>query len=455
MSRVRYCTTCGHPLSRYNAGERCGSCAARQRASRPALLPPGFALRDEVRAALGAGDWSTVLRAATAAGVSQTAIAMAAGVSQPQVSRLMSGRSTAPSLPTVRGLCDGLGLPRALVGLAPAGPEPGEPTTDRRTLLTTALGASLIAPMIEIADTPGDYIGADDAAKLRALAARITTLDTTHGGDGLCEIAVRCVEHADAILQHATFSEPVGRQIQTAVAELADAAGWAYYDAGQQHAARYWYQQALTTAQLMADLPMEVIVLCEMSMQAVHLGRPREAIQFAEHAARQATGWAPPRVQALTLLRQAAGHGATGDMSRTRRLVAQARHVYRPEMHDDDPVWIEFLDPAEVTSLEAVAYASNGQHRTAARLLGEALGERRGQHRRNEVFFRIRLAEELRHDGRLDDACGVAVETIPLLTGLQSSRTRCRAGQFFTGLDRRYASARDALDRAAAAGLVA
>jgi hypothetical protein len=118
-------------------------------------------------------------------------------------------------------------------------------------------------------------------------------------------------------------------------------------------------------------------------------------------------------------------------------------------------VWIEFLDPAEVTSLEAAALAGGGKHRTAARLLTDALAERHGEHRRNELFFRIRLAEELQLDGRLDDACGIAVETIPLLDGLQSSRTRHRASRFFAGLDRRHASARDALDRAEAAGLIA
>jgi hypothetical protein len=134
------------------------------------------------------------------------------------------------------------------------------------------------------------------------------------------------------------------------------------YDAGPQQAARHWFQHALTHARLIGDLTLEVVILSELSLQAVFLGRAREAVQFAEHAERQAAGWATPRVRALTLLRQAGGHGAIGDAGQVRRLASQARQVYQPGRHPDDPDWIEFLDSAEVTSLEAAAYAGVGDH---------------------------------------------------------------------------------------------
>lgn len=461
MGNVRGCRDCGSPLSRYNPDERCSPCAttARRRPSRPVELPAGFALDAEIRAALEAGEWATVLQAVhTVSGATQTDVAVATGLSQPHISRLMAGKVPDPTLATVRALCDGLGIPRIVAGLAPAATDTPEVTTDRRAFLTAAAALSAVsfAPLAELAAMPTNTIGLGDACKLRTLAGEITALDNTHGGDVFCDAAVRAVEHADHLLQFGSYSARVGREIQTAVAELSDAAGWAYYDANQQQRARYWYQQALTNARLIEDLRLEVIVLCELSMQAVFLGRAREGVQFAELAERQAAGWAPPRVVALTLLRQASGHGAGGDVQQAQRLMSRARNVYQPGRHQDDPEWIDFLDPAEVTSLEAAVYAGLGEHHRAARLLDDALIQRHGEFPRNETFFRVRLAEELANDGRIEEACATAVEALPAVARLHSTRTKARASAFFAGMaGHRSRAARDAVERAQAAGLVA
>src|SRR4051812_31542166 len=97
-------------------------------------VPLDVVARPEIRRALTTGDWATVLRAvADATGASQTEIAVAVGVSQPHVSRLMNGHSREPGIRTVRALCDGLGIPRALAGLLD---DEQEDTTNRRQVLT-------------------------------------------------------------------------------------------------------------------------------------------------------------------------------------------------------------------------------------------------------------------------------------------------------------------------------
>ncbi|MFV2109529.1 hypothetical protein [Micromonospora sp. LOL_015] len=60
-------------------------------------LPPEILERVDVRQALKAGDWATVLQVVTTqTRVSQTEIAQAVGISQPHVSRLLTGRSRDP-----------------------------------------------------------------------------------------------------------------------------------------------------------------------------------------------------------------------------------------------------------------------------------------------------------------------------------------------------------------------
>src|SRR5205809_3416135 len=55
--------------------------------------------RHEIRCALRSGDWSTVLQILVReTGASQTDIAMAVGVSQPHISRLMNGQSKEPGI---------------------------------------------------------------------------------------------------------------------------------------------------------------------------------------------------------------------------------------------------------------------------------------------------------------------------------------------------------------------
>src|SRR5205814_646939 len=91
--------------------------------------------RHEIRRALRSGDWSTVLQILVReTGASQTDIAVAVGVSQPHISRLVNGQSKEPGMRTVRALCDALGIPRSLVGLL----DDQEDDTNRRTFLTGA-----------------------------------------------------------------------------------------------------------------------------------------------------------------------------------------------------------------------------------------------------------------------------------------------------------------------------
>lgn len=460
MDRARHCSDCRRPLSRYNTGQRCGACAsaAVRRPDRQIVLPAGFTLRPEVRAALGVGDWGTVLRAAARLGdATQTAIAAAAGVSQAQVSRLMSGRNAEPSVRTVRGLCDALGIPRQLAGLAPAVAEHEEPTTDRRRFIVGAIGAlGLAAPATELAATPIRHVGSDDAAKLRALATEIVQLDTTHGGDVLREAAVRAVEQADRMLQYGDYSERVGREIQATLTELSEVTGWVHYDAGQQEQARHWYQQALTHAQLIEDRRREVVVLSSLSMQSTHLHRPREAIQFAQRGQKLAAGWAPPRVRTLMLMREAAGRARMGDHDEVSRLIAAARNEYQPGRHDDDPPWVWFLDASELRSIEATCIADTGDHGRAERAFRDALALQDHAYPRNEAFFGVRLAEEMHAQGNVRDACAQVTDLLPRLGELASSRLRRRAVDLVQAVrgDRSTAAA-DLVERARAAGLIA
>jgi transcriptional regulator with XRE-family HTH domain len=74
-------------------------------------------LAPDVRAALAQHDIATLYRALQRAGVSQRIIAAKTGQSQSEVSEIMSGRRVQSATVLAR-IVDGLGIPRAAVGLA-------------------------------------------------------------------------------------------------------------------------------------------------------------------------------------------------------------------------------------------------------------------------------------------------------------------------------------------------
>ena len=136
--------------------------------------------RPDVRDALARGDWSLVLRAFLDSGLSQTAIAARTGLSQSQVSRLAGGKSSAPGIKTVKALCDGLQIPRRLVGLLDDISQ--EDDTDRRQFLGGTLGvlAAAAIPHSDLGDerllmaTSLNYRQLEQRTPARSLAQPVT-----------------------------------------------------------------------------------------------------------------------------------------------------------------------------------------------------------------------------------------------------------------------------------------
>jgi transcriptional regulator with XRE-family HTH domain len=184
-----------------------------------------------LRAALGRWDWGTVLTAAgSEARLSQTQLAMRVGVSQAQVSRLMSGHSKEPGIRTVLGIVDALGIPRLLAGLAPRGldhltrqgdePAVTVDAVERRTLGKAIIGITLAIPL---ADTqPGEPV---DVTRLQpnAVVADLYALVDRYGGAAIADIARRRLVRLTRQMDNAVVSPAVETRMQSMVGELASA----------------------------------------------------------------------------------------------------------------------------------------------------------------------------------------------------------------------------------------
>jgi len=435
----RRCQKCGTPLSRYNTTPQCSACASGCRGL-PTLamqVPPQMWFTTEMRRALSQWNWQTVLSAvATETGASQTQLSELTGLSQAHISRLMSGASRCFDIRTIGQIVDGLGVPRMLAGLAPVSAASGDTLSaevheevepmKRRTLVS----ASLAAPLAAVFGEVQTHVTPDGARQIRLMVPELYTLDDQIGGEAVRQAAQWCLRKVDTLLNQADYSEPAGRELQSAYGEMAEMVGWLHFDAGRYEEARFYYGEALRAAQLADDLNLEVLTLASMNTLSRYQGRPREAIQLIQLAQRRASGWAPPRLAALLSAREAVCWAQLGDAAASRNAMHRAYHVFHPDMGEDDPHWIAFFDTAELAARRATASGYLGRPDQAATAMQSAVTGLGAKFQRNRAYYSVRLGLSLLAEGDQVRACQVVTPVLPLFKEVRSGRAHARLRDF-------------------------
>lgn len=440
----RTCSTCGHPLNRYNSGDRCGACSAAARddlAHFDTDLPsPSYWFRPDVRRALGQWDWRTVFTAVHRdADLSQTRLAELVGVSQATISRLMSGSSRQPGIRTILGIVDGLGIPRLLAGLAPKGfdhlsPDERAEEVDqgatvsrvkRRDFGKATLSLALALP--GMGATPAEPV---DVTRLdpEQVTADLYALDFQYGGSTVVDLAQRRLAYLTRQLDNSSIPPSAETRVQRMIGELATCAGWAAYDAEQQPLARKLYRDALYAAHVSGDRVLRTRVLGYMSLQAFRLHQASESLDTAE-AAIEAARRTTPRLQALMWMRMTSACAVANDATRYRNALRRAQKLTDGAPDDDAPTWFSFFDESEMLGLDAVGQMRLGKETGAkARFMQAAqrcteVLERQRLYPRNRAYYAAMLAEAQSLAGDFGSAASTIHDELPVLAEVTSGRT--------------------------------
>lgn len=440
---TRFCAQCGTTLSAYNGGTLCGPCEVAARESghgEAALFPLTFWFRSDVRAALGRWDWGTVLTVAgSEARLSQTQLATRVGVSQAQVSRLMSGRSKEPGIRTVLGIVDALGIPRLLAGLAPRGldhltrqgdePAVTVDAVERRTLGKAIIGITLAIPLAGA--QPGEPV---DVTRLQPndVVADLYTLDDRYGGAAIADIARRRLVRLTRQMDNTVLSPAVETRMQSMVGELATCCAWLAFDSGDHHRARAFDSDALCAAHLANNKDLQIEVLASMSMQAKRNRKPAEAINLAESAMAIARG-SDRRVKALLSMRIALASAVRQDVGAFQKARRAAWTHMEHADRMDRPAWFRFFDERELSALEAIGLMELGNDAEAAGILADVIG-RQHTYVRNKAYYAAVRAQALMAAGVPDEAAEVVHDALPVFTEVTSARIFDRLGLVRRGL---------------------
>ncbi len=274
------------------------------------------------------------------------------------------------------------------------------------TLDRTALGAL----------RPGDRVNLERA--LRADGRLGGHLVQGHV-DGVAEVlAVRFFWSVHRRVGADACEPGVARDLRAVAGELGEVAGWLLYDVSQQAAARELNQEALLHARLSGDHVMQLLILQNMSRQAVYANRPREALDLARSVLED--GRLSIRVNTLFIVRKARTLAQAKHRADAFDAFAQARALFLDGVADDDPPWVWWVDEAELAWHEAMCHADLDDWKHATDLFQQAT---EGQSCRTHFVFLAYFLNALVHVGAWRDVETVIRQILPYVGEVGSTRT--------------------------------
>ncbi|GAB3806631.1 helix-turn-helix domain-containing protein [Micromonospora zhanjiangensis] len=385
--------------------------------------------RPEIRRALQAGDWSTVLQVLVReTGASQTDIAVAVGISQPHVSRLVNGRSREPGIRTVRALCDGLGISRALAGLL----DDREDATNRRQLLTGAAASGLA--LIGTVDGAVPTESHDDERLLTIPSATYRRLEQRLPSRSLI---APVGAHLALVRQLATstgHSPAHTRRLYAVLSETAGLAAWLYVDVEDRANARRHYLLAVRAAERSGHPLLPAYMQASMGQHAANCGDATDSVRLVADARRRLPRSAPAIASIWMDAVESLALAQLRDRSALARLDHAEARLGRAAY--DEPVWpwIFRFDERKIAAVRVQVAAKLGRADVAGRALRVVDPNQAPKPRAVTDVLR---AEVLAQAGDVDEACRVAAQALDVGRAYDSERVIRAVATFRTTLGSR------------------
>ncbi|MFD5788551.1 helix-turn-helix domain-containing protein [Streptomyces sp. NPDC127037] len=404
----------------------------------PTALPRRLVDDPEVQHALGSHDFGTVFRLARErAGISYSKIAAECDIKPDRVGLLARGQGRITSFEKVVQIADALRVPGHLVGLSPrpwevdaspAGPprvEIGPPSMRRRTVLQAATSTGLAAalPALHRPEAP-QRITDTYVDRLRARTTRLRRLDDVLGGGDTYRVYHAEVQATKTLLRDRSFIGNARRQLTGLLAEQAQQAGWAAYDAGRLRDAVGLYEESRTAAQDAQDTDLYGNSLAFL---AYAIEDDRRAVAFAEESCATITPRTPSTVQALLYERLAWACAVDGRAVETERALEAARQALDGAQADEpQPDWAAWVDNDELDIMTGRCWTELRRPLRAVPVLTRALSRFTDDHARDKSLYLSWLADAYLTAGEAEAAAATTGRALDLAIGVASIRPRQR-----------------------------
>ncbi|MGA2831073.1 MAG: hypothetical protein ABSF03_33735 [Streptosporangiaceae bacterium] len=274
-------------------------------------------------------------------------------------------------------------------------------------------------------DRPG-RIGLADVGKIRATTAAFRAWDNQHGGGLSRDAVVAQLKATTELLYHGRMSDAVGRELFTAVGDLASVAGWMTHDAGRSPEGQRYLLLGLHAASEAGDVDLAAHLLNCLSRVADHLGRTDDALEMVQLAQYGTRKLPPGRIRAVLAALEARYLAITGDISGFHRAAGAAADGLAASS-DNDPEWARWFDAAEYHATIGIAHMLAARHQprlisTAITMTSHAIPLRPAERARSRAFDHIGLARAHVIAGELAGADSAAATAIDIAAGVSSTR---------------------------------
>ncbi|MFW6692494.1 helix-turn-helix domain-containing protein [Streptomyces sp. MAR4 CNX-425] len=434
----------------------------------PAALPARVLNRADVRAALQCHDFGEVFKLARQwGGISFVKIADACGIKPERVGKLARGEGAVTSYEKITRIADALAVPGHLVGLAPRPWEQAQPVPEsarqqerspvapeassavgvsrpsgaagadqegddvqRRTFLA-ATGLTGVAGMLPEGSS-GTRLGQREVDCLRARSSRLRRLDDVLGGVDTRHVYRAELDATVRLMRCGSYSETTGKQLLTVVAEQAQQAGWAAFDAGDQREASLLYRRAYGAARDAGNAALEGNALAFLAYQQV--SSTGSGVATAVASCRAAGPDVPPTVRGLLYERRAWAHARAGEAVETERALAQAEAALGSNADTAGPEWASWVDARELQIMKGRCWAELRRPLRAVPELEAALADFDDAHARDKALYLSWLAHAYLDAGEVEQSAKAIGRAIGLSAGVGSVRPRQRVRTFLTRL---------------------
>ncbi|MFE3553760.1 helix-turn-helix domain-containing protein [Streptomyces sp. NPDC059193] len=354
-----------------------------------------------LRAAVAAGDWSTVLRTwRTLTRVSQTKLGALVGLAQPDVSAIENRRRAVTSVEVRQRILEGLRVPTELLGVGPEElPMP-----------------SLVLPGV-VSEAAADRLTRVKQGRLRLDAASLDSLEgllaahrraeDTLGSHAMFGVVAAQFQQVAGLYGQARG--PLADRLVKVMAEYAQFLAWMAQDQDNAPVALGWFDRSYDWA---LESGHEDLAATTMSMKA-HLawsgGNGRRCVRLGEAAASKAGASEATRAMAVQMAGR--GYALEGDGGAAYRRLDEAQRIIAGAT--DAPPWLYFYGESWFSAQRGMADLHLSRWGSAVENLATGLAGFDLSYRRDRAWYGACLAHAHAGGGEAEAALTTALAAVP------------------------------------------
>lgn len=288
----------------------------------------------------------------------------------------------------------------------------------RREFASLATGLAL-SPLVR--PRFGSRLGTSEVQQLSQRTARLRRLDDILGGMDTYRVYTTEMKATERLVKDASYSGVTARALMGVLAEQAQMAGWAAFDAGRHADARHHYMRALTAARQSQNPALVANSLAFMAYE-------KADVETASAGCQAAGNDVTPKVRALLHERLAWTHAVAGDVDATERNLDLATEAVTRTSNAVEPDWVFWVDEVEIQIMCGRCWTELHRPMRAVPAMEAALARYDDTHSRDKALYLTWLAHAYLDAGEVEQVVATTHHAMGLASGVGSVRPGQRIG---------------------------